>query len=70
MKALIKPTQLTRVGYSYQDLVCIKILLDWFHDPSKYQWVSIESTGTDEGMLNGLDDVVAFDGAGDMSYIK
>ncbi|MFL1500629.1 ATP-binding protein [Pseudomonas sp. S191] len=64
MKALIKPTQLTRVGYSYQDLVCIKILLDWFHDPSKYQWVSIESTGTDEGMLNGLDDVVAFDGGG------
>lgn len=61
MKALIKSTQLTRVGYSYQDLVCIRILLDWFHEPDKYQWVSIENSGTDDGTLNGLDDVVAFD---------
>ena len=38
----IKPSQLTRVGYTYQDLVCIRMLVDWFHKPKKYQWMSIE----------------------------
>ena len=35
----IKPSQLTRAGYSYQDLMCIRILINWFHDPQKYQWI-------------------------------
>ncbi len=55
----IKPSQLTRAGYSYQDLMCIRILIDWFHDPKKYQWMSIE--GNDAlGSIKSLDDVICF----------
>jgi hypothetical protein len=54
----IKNSQLTRVGYEYQDLMCIQILVNWFHNPSLYDWVGIEgSEDTDD--LKGLDDVVA-----------
>ena len=59
----IKHTQLTRVGYEYQDLICIKILIDWFHDPKKYQWVCIECTA-DQGEFKSLDDVVVLNKKG------
>lgn len=53
----IKPSQLTRAGYEYQDLVCISMLIDWLHDPKKYQWMSIE--GNQElGKVKSLDDVI------------
>ena len=59
----IKHTQLTRVGYEYQDLICIEILIDWFHDPKKYQWVCIECTA-DQGEFKSLDDVVVLNEKG------
>jgi len=52
----IKHTQLTRLGYNYQDLVCLEILIEWFHAPDSYQWVRIES---DSPETSSLDDVVA-----------
>ncbi|MEH6477522.1 MAG: hypothetical protein V7727_17650, partial [Sneathiella sp.] len=60
----IKHTQLTRVGYTYQDYVCIAKLLEWYKQPSKYQWFKIEASDTDDGSLGGLDDVVALDKMG------
>ena len=56
----IKHTQLTRTGYSYQDLICIRLLLEWYHEPNKYQWVCIEGVESSAEIFKGLDDVVAF----------
>ncbi|MFC1750166.1 AAA family ATPase [Pseudomonadota bacterium] len=64
MPIKIKPSQLTRVGYSYQDLFCIKLLVDWYHEPDKYQWISVESADTELGKFKGLDDVVALNHEG------
>lgn len=68
----IKPTQLTRVGYSYQDLFCIRLLVDWFHNPSLYQWIAIEDAQTAQHKFKGLDDVVAFnhDGKYELYQVK
>lgn len=60
MTTTIKPSQLTRVGYSYQDLFCIKFLLEWFHDPIKYQWIKVESSQSGAEESKSLDDVVAY----------
>ena len=60
----IKPTQLTRVGYSYQDLWCIKLLIDWFHQPELYQWMTIENSESGPHKFQGLDDVVALNSYG------
>ncbi|MDY0389277.1 MAG: hypothetical protein RBQ88_00010 [Desulfobulbus oligotrophicus] len=67
----IKPSQLTRVGYTYQDFMCIRILIDWFHDPKKYQWVSIEGNQNLEG-VKSLDDVICFtsDGKYELYQVK
>ncbi|MCK9532929.1 MAG: ATP-binding protein [Gammaproteobacteria bacterium] len=60
----IKPSQLTRAGYTYQDLMCISILIKWFHDPEKYQWMSIE--GNQEARdVKSLDDVICFTASGE-----
>lgn len=64
MASRIKHTQLTRVGYSYQDLFCIQLLLEWFRCPDKYQWVAVESDDTEKGKFKGLDDVVALNQEG------
>ena len=55
----IKPSQLTRVGYTYQDLMCIRMLINWFHEPAKYQWISIEGN-RELGDVKSLDDVICF----------
>lgn len=60
----IKPSQLTRVGYSYQDLMCIRTLINWFHDPKKYQWMSIEGN-TSLSHIKSLDDVICFTASGE-----
>jgi len=60
----IKTSQLTRVGYSYQDLMCIRTLINWFHDPEKYQWMSIENS-QGIGHIKSLDDVVCFTASGE-----
>jgi hypothetical protein len=66
----IKSTQLPRVAYSYQDLMCIEILVSWFHEPKKYEWVKIEASGSED--LIGLDDVVAkrLDGSFELYQVK
>lgn len=60
MSNKIKPSQLTRLGYEYQDLLCIELLIDWYHNPNKYQWISIESSSVAGQKFHGLDDVIAF----------
>lgn len=60
----IKPSQLTRVGYTYQDLMCIRMLINWFHDPEKYQWMIIEGN---HGLshVKSLDDVICYTAEGE-----
>lgn len=70
MSSDIKHTQLTRVGYTYQDYMCVKLLIDWFHDPEKYQWVSIEGANTEKGNLKSIDDIVALDKNGNYSLLQ
>lgn len=60
----IKPSQLTRVGYSYQDLICIRTLINWFHEPEKYQWMSIEGNNG-LGDVKSLDDVICYTASGE-----
>ncbi len=43
--------------------MCIQLLVEWFHNPDKYQWISIEGT-VDDGRLKGLDDVIALNKEG------
>lgn len=64
MTSDIKHTQLTRVGYSYQDLWCIKFLIDWFHNPNLYQWMTVENSESGPHKFKGLDDVVALNSQG------
>lgn len=59
----IKHTQLTRVGYTYQDFMCIRMLINWFHDPEKYQWISLEGNQK-LGQVKSLDDVICFTTSG------
>lgn len=60
----ITPSQLTRVGYTYQDLMCIRMLIKWFHEPDNYQWMSIE--GNEElGNVKSLDDVICLTASGE-----
>jgi hypothetical protein len=59
----IKPSQLTRVGYAYQDLMCIRMLINWFHEPQKYQWMSIEESNLDH--IKSLDDVICLNANGE-----
>lgn len=70
MSSDIKHTQLTRVGYTYQDYICVKLLIDWLHDPEKYQWVSIEGANAEKGDLKAIDDVVALDKDGNYSLLQ
>ncbi|CAK3008346.1 NACHT domain protein [Vibrio crassostreae] len=60
----IKPSQLTRVGYTYQDLMCIRMLINWYHEPEKYQWMSIEDN-QGLGGVKSLDDVICFTASGE-----
>lgn len=43
-----------RLGYEYQDLIALDILIDWIEHPTRYKWVRVEA---DEAGY--LDDVVA-----------
>lgn len=72
MNSPIKNTQLTRLGYEYQDLVCIRILVNWYHDKNKYQWVKVESTSLPDANVTSLDDVIALraDGKYELTQVK
>ncbi|WP_444906145.1 hypothetical protein ACJJIR_16380 [Microbulbifer sp. SSSA008] len=60
----IQPSQLPRVGYTYQDFMCIRMLIDWFHDPEKYQWMSIEGNQRLDH-VKSLDDIICFTASGE-----
>ncbi|SDJ51910.1 hypothetical protein SAMN04488540_10956 [Ferrimonas sediminum] len=72
MNAPIKSTQLTRLGYEYQDLICIKILVDWYHNRDKYRWVKVESSSLPDTEISSLDDVIALrsDGKYELTQVK
>lgn len=54
------PTQITRAGFEYQDLLGIGFLLDLFQEPDLFEWVALDSESAVDGeKLGGLDDIVA-----------
>ncbi|MEB6355653.1 ATP-binding protein [Klebsiella variicola] len=44
--------------------MCIRTLIQWFHDPEKYQWISIEGNQAIE-YVKSLDDVICFTASGE-----
>jgi hypothetical protein len=52
----IKSAAIIRSGFEYQDLIGIEILIEYFRDPNKYEWVSLEAENSE---AKYLDDVVA-----------
>lgn len=44
--------------------MCIRMLINWFHDPKKYQWMSIEGN-KELGHVKSLDDVICFTATGE-----
>lgn len=58
MTGFVKPTQLTRAGFEYQDLLGLELLLDWYRHPTKFEWIKLECTEVDGHKLAGLDDIV------------
>ena len=44
--------------------MCIRMLINWFHEPKKYQWMSIESN-KELGNVKSLDDVICFTSNGE-----
>lgn len=54
------PTQITRAGFEYQDLLGIGFLLDLFQERDLFEWVALDSESAVYGeKLGGLDDIVA-----------
>jgi NACHT domain len=68
-KAVLKHAAITRIGFEYQDLIGIEVLINFFRDPGLYQWVELESEDPEVGYL---DDVVAArkDGSFDYTQVK
>lgn len=58
MKGFVKPTQLPRAGYVYQDLLGLELLFDWYRNPTKLDWVRLECSDLDGRKIPGLDDIV------------
>lgn len=65
----IKNAAITRTGYDYQDLIGIEILIEFYRDPDKYEWVQLESEDSEFG---ALEDVVAAlpDGTFELAQVK
>lgn len=65
----IKIAATTRRGFDYQDLIGIELLIEYYRDPGKYQWVQLEAEDDDFG---ALDDVVAAmpDGTFEVTQVK
>lgn len=63
--------QVTRLGYKYQDLICIRVLIEWYKDPKRYKWISIEADSA-IGPVRSLDDVVCYrpDGQYEVYQVK
>ncbi len=69
MSSAIKRTAITRVGYEYQDLAGIELLIKHYRDPNLYHWVMLEA---DDTTFRSLDDVVGArtDGTFDLVQVK
>ena len=65
--ATLKKAAIARAGFEYQDLVGIEVLINFFRDPTLYQWVELES---EEPQVGYLDDVVAARTDGRFEYIQ
>ncbi|NII11289.1 ATP-binding protein [Oleiagrimonas sp. C23AA] len=52
----IKAAAIPRLGYEYQDLAGIEVLLRQYRDPALFNWVKLEA---DDSQFKALDDVVA-----------
>lgn len=65
----IKNAAITRAGYDYQDLIGIEILIEYYRDPDRYEWVQLESEDSEFG---ALEDVVAAlpDGTFELAQVK
>lgn len=73
MSDSVKSTSLIKVGYDYQNLIGVKVLLDWYQDIEQYKWFKFECDSKIEGSdLKGLDDIVAFrsDNTYDLYQVK
>lgn len=51
-----KTPGILRSAFQYQDLIGIELLIDFYRDPDKYDWVELDS---DDKRVGSLDDVVA-----------
>jgi hypothetical protein len=65
----IKNAAITRTGFDYQDLIGIEILIEFYRDPDKYEWVQLES---EDRKFGSLEDVVAArtDGNFELTQVK
>lgn len=66
-KTALKPAAITRAAFDYQDLIGIEVLINFFRDPRRYQWVELESEDRSAGYL---DDVVALRADGKFEYTQ
>jgi hypothetical protein len=66
-KTALKHAAITRAAFDYQDLIGIEVLIDFFRDPGRYQWVELESEDRSAGYL---DDVVALRSDGKFEYTQ
>ena len=69
MASLLKTAAIPRIGFEYQDLVGIQMLIEFYRTPSKFLWMQLESEDKTYGFL---DDVVAArsDGSFDLVQVK
>ena len=56
MSQTFKSSALPAAGYLYQNLVGVKILLDWLDEPTRFSWVVLEC---EDVAPKALDDIVA-----------
>ncbi|MBR0641597.1 NACHT domain-containing protein [Plastoroseomonas hellenica] len=59
-ESAFNPTQITRAGFEYQDLLGIQFLIEAYQNPDVYEWIALDSDSPVDGQaLGGLDDIVA-----------
>ena len=60
---------LLRAGFQYQDLVAIKILIDFYRQPSLYKWVQVDA---EDQSFRSIEDIVACrsDGLYELTQVK
>ena len=64
-----KGTAVARVGFEYQDLVAVEILINYLRNPNLYDWVQVEA---EDRTYQAIDDVVACrkDGQLELTQVK